>query len=311
MPSADPVADERVAAVRDFNRFFARRIGVLREGLLDTVHPLPDARVLFELGRRAPLAVTDLRATLDIDAGFLSRLLGRLEAAGLVRREHAPGDGRRRVVVLTGAGQAAFEDLDARSAGANAELLRPLPEPTQRRLLAGMTAVRAALEPARAPDAPVLRAPRPGDLGWIVERHGALYAAEYGWDASFETLVAGIVSAFATGHDPARERAWIADLGGERAGCVMCVAGDAPAEAKLRLLLVEPWARGAGVGAALVGACLTFARERGYARMTLWTNDILVEARRLYERAGFALESEAPHRAFGHDLVEQTWGLAL
>ena len=304
------VADAEVDALRAFNRYYTRRIGVLEDGLLGTAHPLPRARVLYELGKRRGGADTsELRRELGLDAGYLSRLVSGLEQDGLVARDRDPGDGRRQRVRLTATGEAAFADLDARSAGANRELLNGVPAPARRRLAAALATARAALEDA-APDVR-LRVPVPGDLGWIVERHGALYAAEYGWDASFEALCAGIVAAFAAGHDPARERAWIADVAGERAGCVLCVDAGEPGTAKLRLLLVEPWARGLGVGGRLIDAVLAFAREAGYARIVLWTNDVLHDARRLYERAGFELAASAPHHAFGHDLVEQTWAREL
>jgi DNA-binding MarR family transcriptional regulator/GNAT superfamily N-acetyltransferase len=305
-----PVADPEVAALRDFNRFYTRRIGVLQDGLLGTAHPLPQARVLYELGRRPDgVDTSDLRRELGLDAGYLSRMLARLEQDGLVVRARDPADGRRLRVRLTAAGGAAFADLDARSAAAGRRLLDDVPAPARRRLAAALATARAALED-RAPDVR-LRTPEAGDLGWIVERHGALYAREHGWDASFEALCAGIVAAFAARHDPARERAWIADVAGERAGCVLCVDAGEPATARLRLLLVEPWARGLGIGGRLVDAVLAFARAAGYERVILWTNDVLHDARRLYERAGFALVAEAPHHAFGHDLVEQTWSLEL
>ncbi len=296
-------AAERIDAVRAFNRLYTRRLGLVRGGLVKTPHPLAEARVLYELGRNGPMETTELRATLDVDAGQLSRLLGRLEAEGLLEREPSPGDARRRRVTLTPLGEDAFATLDRRTVEQVGELLDALPEASQERLIEALGDVRGALEPRGAV---TLRGPRPGDLGWLVERHGVLYAREYGWDESFERLVAGIAAAY----DPAADRAWIAELDGRRAGCVLCVHQDADT-AKLRTLLVEPEARGHGIGARLVDAVIAHARERGYAELTLWTNDILGAARRIYERAGFALVSQAPHRAFGHDLVEQTWSLTL
>jgi DNA-binding MarR family transcriptional regulator/GNAT superfamily N-acetyltransferase len=302
--------EDRVAAVRAFNRFYTARIGVLREGLLDTRHPLPEARVLFEVGAQATDDLGDLRARLDVDAGYLSRLLGRLEDRGLVVRERVAGDARRRRARLTAAGRRAFATLDRRSGDQIAALLSGLRDEEQRRLLGAMGAVEGLLGERRRPRAWLLRPPRIGELGWIVQRHGALYAAEYGWDAGFEALVARVVADYAQRHDPAREAAWIAEVDGEAAGCVLCVADDA-ATARLRLLLVEPHARGLGIGGRLVDECVGFARRAGYRELVLWTNDVLVDARRLYERAGFRLVRSEAHRSFGHDLVGQDWALDL
>jgi DNA-binding MarR family transcriptional regulator/GNAT superfamily N-acetyltransferase len=301
---------DAVARVRAFNRFYTRVIGVLTDGLLRTPYSLTESRVIFELAQRGSAEVVQLRKDLGIDAGYLSRMLGRFEAAGLVTRVAAAGDARRQVVALTPAGRAVFDTLDTRSAGDVTALLAPLDDRSRARLLAAMSAVQGLLsDPAPgAPAAVTLREPGPGDLGWVVARHGALYAAEYGWDASFEALVARVVADFAGHHDGAgRERAWIADLDGTPVGCVFCVRGPDDDTAKLRLLLVEPHARGYGVGARLVDACVAFAREAGYRRLTLWTNDVLVAARRLYERAGFTLAEREPHHSFGHDLVGEVW----
>ena len=305
-----PVAEDRVAAVRAFNRFYTARIGVLGDGLLRTPHSLTEARVLYELGQREVTEVADLRREMDIDAGFLSRLLARLERQGLVARGQSPSDARRRLVRLTEEGTAAFAELDRRSAEEIGALLEALSEDDQRRLVGSMDAVREVLTHAPATPGFVLRGPRPGDLGWIVQRHGALYAQEYGWDESFEALVAQIVAEYARDHDPRREAAWIAEVDGEPAGCVLCVRREEDV-AQLRLLLVDPRARGRGIGARLIEECLRFAQRAGYRRITLWTNDVLHEARRLYERAGFELVESAPHHSFGHDLIEQTWARAL
>jgi DNA-binding MarR family transcriptional regulator/N-acetylglutamate synthase-like GNAT family acetyltransferase len=307
-----PPAD-RVAAVRAFNRFYTTRIGVLREGLHDTPHSLAEARVLFELGRNGPAEVADLRRTLAIDAGHLSRLLARLDAAGLVVREPSENDARRRRVRLTTQGDQAYATLDQRSAAEIQALLDGLPEPDQRRLVAAMDVVNRLLDnrtDQRPPAAYVLREPEPGDLGWIVQRHGALYAHEYGWDQTFEALVARIVADFAQHRDPKRERAWIAEVGGAPAGSVLCARRD-ERTAQLRLLLVEPAARGLGIGARLVEECVRFARRAGYEEIALWTNDVLHAARRIYQRAGFTLVEEEPHHSFGHDLVGQTWARPL
>lgn len=312
MPAAtasDTAAD--VAAIRAFNRFYTARVGALRDGLLATAHPLPEARVLYELGQVESIDFADLRRTLDLDAGYLSRLLARLEDQRLVRRERAPDDGRRQRVGLTGTGEDAYRTLDRRSAAEIATLLDGLGDDDRRRLLDALQTVRAILAGAPEPRAFVLRDPRPGDYGWVVQRHGALYAREYGFDASFEALVARVIADYANRHDPERERAWIAEASGRPVGAIFCMRRD-ERTAQLRCLLVEPSARGMGVGRALVEACVAFARDAGYAEIVLWTNDVLVEARRLYERAGFALARAEPHASFGRDdLVGEDWTLTL
>ncbi len=302
--------EDRVAAVRSFNRFYTARIGVLRDGLLHTPHSLTEARVLYELGQRDVTEVADLRRELDIDAGFLSRLLARLQSNGLVERERSTDDARRQRIRLTEEGVAAFAELDRRSADEIGAVLDALSEDDQKRLVAAMDTVHDVLTQAPPATGFVLRSPRPGDLGWIVQRHGALYAQQYAWDEGFEALVARIVADYAHDHDPRREAAWIAEVDGEPAGCVLCVRREDDV-AQLRLLLVDPRARGRGIGARLIEECLRFAKRAGYRRITLWTNDVLHEARRLYERAGFELVESAPHHSFGHDLVEQTWARDL
>jgi GNAT superfamily N-acetyltransferase len=254
--------------------------------------------------------VTDLRAELDIDAGYLSRILTRFEAAGLVIRERSPDDGRRQLIRLTATGRMAFRTLDSRSAEEVRELLAPLTNREQRRLLEAMATIRQILGPRRREPSIELRPPRSGDLGWVVRRHGVLYAEEYGWDESFEALVARIVADYVDHRDPGREAAWIAELDGEPVGCVFCVKREEKV-AQLRLLLVEPEARGRGVGRRLVDECLRFARAAGYEEMVLWTNDVLDAARRIYERTGFELKEEEPHHSFGHDLVAQIWWRSL
>jgi len=300
-----------IAQVRSFNRFYTRAIGVLESGLLHTPHTLAEARVLYELGQAETVEVAELRGRMAIDAGQLSRLLARLEAQDLVARQRSSRDSRRQVARLTAAGRDAQRELDRRSGEATGAQLAALAPAEQHRLVGALGEVRRLLDAPARPRAVGLRAPRAGELGWIVERHGARYAEEFGWDASFEALVARIVADFAAGHDPAREAAWIAAADGRPAGCVLCVAGD-ERTARLRLLLVEPWARGLGLGARLVDACLAFARGAGYAGMTLWTNDPLVAARRIYERAGFTLHHEGePQDAFGQRMREQTWSRPL
>jgi DNA-binding MarR family transcriptional regulator/predicted N-acetyltransferase YhbS len=308
MITADPLA-ERAEALRAFSRFYTAVIGALQEGLLDTRHSLTEARVLFELGRRGEMDVADLRVELGLDPGYLSRIRARLERDGLVTRDRAEGDRRRHVIDLTERGRQEFELLDGRSAEQARAFVGRLSEDDQRRLVSALASARELLTGAE-PGEIVLRPPEPGDLGWVVERHGSLYAAEYGWDASFEALVARIVADFAGGADPACERAWIADANGTRAGSVLCTRRDAHT-AQLRLLLVEPAFRGRGLGGQLVEECMAFAREAGYRRIALWTNDVLAGARRIYQRAGFTLDAEEPYTGFGHELVSQTWSMEL
>jgi DNA-binding MarR family transcriptional regulator/N-acetylglutamate synthase-like GNAT family acetyltransferase len=297
--------------VRGFNRFYTRVLGLLRPDLAGSPFGLTEARVLFELAHGDEVAVSDLRRELDLDAGYLSRILSGFTAAGLVAREQAASDGRRQVVRLTSDGQRAFAELDRLQAGAIDALLAPLNDSQRTELVAAMDQIRRVLDGHPRRTGLVLRAPEPGDLGWVVERHGARYAAEYGWDAAFEALVARIVAEFAERHDTKREAAWIAELDGERVGCVFCTAADTPDTAQLRLLLVEPSARGSGVGTRLVDDCLRFAKRSGYSRITLWTNDVLLAARRIYERAGFTCDRREPHHSFGHDLVGEYWSRAL
>jgi DNA-binding MarR family transcriptional regulator/GNAT superfamily N-acetyltransferase len=303
------VPPERIDAVRAFNRFYTTLIGVVREGLLETPYSLTEGRVIFELGRGDVHEVVALRRSLDLDAGYLSRILSRFETDGLVRRGRAPGDARRQVVGLTDQGQEVRRDLDARSGEQIGLMLSALAEDDQRRLVGAMGTIESVLGDRPRPPAYVLRPLGPGDLGWVVQRHGALYAAEYGFDASFEALVARIVADYQDGRG-AGDAAWIAEVAGEPAGCVFCVRED-ERTARLRLLLVEPGARGLGIGRRLVEECVRFAGRAGYAELVLWTNDVLADARRIYRHAGFELVEEGPHRSFGHDLVEQTWRLAL
>jgi DNA-binding MarR family transcriptional regulator/GNAT superfamily N-acetyltransferase len=301
---------ERVADVRAFNRFYTGVIGVLQEGLLSTPYTLTEARVLFELAHGDAAEVVDLRRVLGLDAGYLSRILARFEADGLVRRSRSAADARRQVIELTDAGRELQADLDRRSDAQIAELIGALGEADQRRLLGAMATIRELLGARQPAKLVVLRPPAPGDLGWVVQRHGAIYAREFGWDESFEALVARVVADYAAGHDPRREAAWIAEVDGAPVGCVMCVRRD-DATAQLRLLLVEPTARGLGVGSRLVEECLRFARRAGYQRIMLWTYDATVDAHRIYQRMGFTLDEEKKAHAFGHDMVEETWARDL
>jgi DNA-binding MarR family transcriptional regulator/GNAT superfamily N-acetyltransferase len=302
--------DETVSAVRRFNRYYTNVIGALGEGHLDTPFTLTEARVLYELAQHEARDVVRLRRELGLDAGYVTRILTRFERDGLITRRRSETDARRLVVSLTKAGRGTFATLNRRANRDVSRLIAPLTLPERGQLRDSLATVRTLLDRDERAGEVLLRSPGPGDLGWIVARNAELYTAEYGWDASYEVLVARIVADFAASQDPAVERAWIADVMGLRAGCVMCVRANEQT-AKLRLLLVEPAFRGLGVGRRLVDACVTFARDAGYGRMTLWTQSILTAARRIYDVAGFELVASAPHRSFGADLVEETWELDL
>jgi DNA-binding MarR family transcriptional regulator/GNAT superfamily N-acetyltransferase len=302
--------EDQAVAIRAFNRFWTNHMGVLDAGLLDTRFSLTEARVLFELGHTAETDMLRLRHELRIDAGYLSRIVKRFERDGLVEASSSAADGRRRVLRLTDAGRVAFEDLDARSTNQATSMQSGLTDVGRRRLVAAMATIRELLEPPSGPSAIVIRPPIVGDFGWVVHRHGVIYAQEYGWDESFEALVARVVAEYVERRDAATENAWIAEVDGEPAGCVFCVK-ETDDTARLRLLLVEPSARGRGIGGRLVTECLGFARRAGYSKVTLWTNDVLLSARRIYEAAGFRLVKEEPHHSFGRDLVGQDWLLEL
>jgi DNA-binding MarR family transcriptional regulator/GNAT superfamily N-acetyltransferase len=302
--------DAAVAAVRAFNRFYTNMIGLLRGKYLDTPYSLTEARILFELAQRDASEVADLRRTVDIDAGYLSRILARFESDGLIGRQRSAADGRRQVIRLTEAGRSVVGGLDARSAAQTREMLAVVRDDDRRRLLDAMRVITGVLSGSPQPRGYLLLAPEPGDLGWVVQRNGAVYAEEFGWDATYEALVARIVADYVDHRDPECEAAWIAEVDGTRAGCVFCVRENATT-ARLRLLLVEPWARGLGIGSRLVEEVLRFARRAGYSDITLWTNDVLVDARRIYQRAGFTLDNEKPHHSFGQDLVGQDWSRRL
>ncbi len=303
--------DHRVAAVRRFNRFYTRQIGLLQESYLKSQFSLSQVRVLYELAHRERPTATELGRELGLDPGYLSRILRLFERRGLLKRTLSKADGRQSHLFLTARGQAAFAPLNTRSREEIGSMLRALRARDQIRLVDSMHAIEGVLGAQPEKKVPYLLRPhRPGDMGWVVSRHGALYAQEYGWDETFEALVAGIVKKFIEHYDPRKERCWIAEKDGEPVGSVFVVKQSATV-AKLRLMLVEPKARGLGIGARLVDECVRFAGQTGYGKITLWTNSVLRAARRIYKEAGFRLIRQERHRSFGHDLVGETWDLKL
>jgi DNA-binding MarR family transcriptional regulator/GNAT superfamily N-acetyltransferase len=308
MPDYENAFDRRVEVVRRFNRFWTRRIGVLQEGYLESPFSLTGVRVLFELAHREETSASELGEELGLDAGYLSRLLRGFEEDGLIHKRPSEADGRRSILRITERGRETFAPLDARSRGDIGAMLGSLSVADQERLVGAMRTLEGLLS---EPEGPYLLRPHAsGDMGWVVQRHGILYAREYGWDERFEALVAEIVAQFIQEYDPRRERCWIAERDGENLGCVFLVK-QSQEIAKLRLLLVEPHARGLGIGTRLVEECIRFARQAGYLKVTLWTNDVLHAARIIYQGVGFRLAHEDPHHSFGHDLVGQTWELEL
>lgn len=301
----------RIDAVRRFNRFYTRRIGALQPGFLGSPFPLPQARVLYELGRRGDTTASELGAELDLDLGYLSRLLQGLRRQGLVQGEASKQDARRVRLGLTARGRRAYQSLDARSREEVAGMLAKLAAPEQARLVGALQAVEKVLEEDSPSETPVtLRGHRPGDMGWVVQAHGRLYFEEYGWDERFEALVAGIASDFVKNFDKERERCWIAEMGGEPVGSVFVVK-QSRTVAKLRLLIVEPRARGHGLGRRLVEECIAFARAKGYRKLVLWTQSNLAAARKIYADTGFKRVKRQPHQEFGVKLLGEYWELAL
>jgi DNA-binding MarR family transcriptional regulator/GNAT superfamily N-acetyltransferase len=301
----------QVAAVRAFNRFYTKRIGALNEGLLRSPFSLTEMRVLYELAHREGPTAGELADDLGLDAGYLSRILRSFAALGLLARAPSAEDGRRRNLALTEKGRKTFAPYDQRSSEEVKALLAALLPADRRRLVEAMRTIERLLTPApRAPGRVLLRPARSGELGWIVHRHGALYAEEYGWGEQFESIVARIASDFLARHDPSRERCWVAEIDGELVGSVLLVRKSA-AVAKLRLLLVEPSARGLGLGKRLVRECVDFARSAGYAKVVLWTNARLDAARAIYEKTGFRLIRSEPSEIFGPSDTEQSWELIL
>jgi DNA-binding MarR family transcriptional regulator/GNAT superfamily N-acetyltransferase len=305
------LAESHTELIRSFNRFYTKQLGLLREGLLKTPFSLTQARVLYEIGRRPGLPSTRLIEELNLDPGYLSRLLKSFEKQGLVQRSNSKDDRRVHQLSLTDKGRAEFRRLDARSQVQIGKMLSGMSGSQRERLVSSMATIRELLDPsAEVAQGFVIRTHQPGDIGWIVGLHGERYAQDYQWDSSFEGLVAEIAGGFLRNFDQRRERCWVAERNGERLGCVFLIK-QSKTVAKLRLLIVEPSARGLGIGTRLVNECIAFARQSGYRKLTLWTNDVLHAARRIYERVGFRLVREEKHHSFGHDLVGQFWELRL
>lgn len=305
------VSKQEIAALREFNRFYTGRLGVLNEGLLDSPFSLAEVRVMYELDAHGPAMPSELADRLGMDRGYLSRLIARLDGQGLLKSQVSKTDRRSRMVSLTRKGKVTFTRLEAKSQAQAAELIAPMDSRGRRGLMSALREMRRALGDAGiAPSPIVLRGHRPGDIGLVTQRHGELYAHEYGWDEHFEALVAGILSRYIAEFKPARERGWIAERDGEFIGCVFLMQKDADT-AQLRMLLVEPAARGTGLGRTLVDECIRFARQCGYRKMVLWTNSQLGAARHIYQSQGFQLVREEPHDAFGDGSVGQYWELDL
>jgi DNA-binding MarR family transcriptional regulator/GNAT superfamily N-acetyltransferase len=308
------ILDDRITRIRAFNRFFTRQIGVLREGLLHSPYSLTEARIMYELAYHGDRLASALGRELGLDQGYLSRILAKFEAEGLIEKVRSESDGRAWLLSLTDQGRKVFEPLDRRSRDEVAEMLGALNEDDQKRMLDAMRTIQSLLDQhhgLKYAEPFFLRAHESGDMGWITHRHGVLYTREYGWDERFEALVAQICADFINNFDPQKEYCWIAEMNGEMVGSVVLAKGDEPGVAKLRLLLVEANARGYGLGTRLVEECIRFAKRKGYKKIKLWTNSILVEARHIYQKTGFTLVASEPHHSFGHDLVGETWELPL
>jgi len=302
---------QHVEAVRRFNRFYTKQIGVLHERLLRSPFSLTEARVIYELAHHEKSTATELSNELGLDAGYLSRLLRSFKKRGLIHKQPSQTDGRQNLLSLTEQGEEAFAMLNARSRSEVAAMMSVFSASDQNRLVKAMHTIEGLLGAQPERKIPYLLRPhQPGDMGWVVHRHGMLYAEEYGWDEMFEALVASIVAKFIQHYNPKQERCWMAEMDGEIVGSVFLVKKSRTV-AQLRLLLVEPKARGLGIGTRLVGECIRFARRVGYRKIVLWTNSVLDAARHLYEEAGFRLVHEEPHHSFGHDLIGQTWELKL
>ena len=300
---------QRVAAVRRFNRFYTQHLGVLHDGWLQSPFTLAEARVLYEMHQRGSTTATDIGRALDLDAGYLSRILRRFHKLGLIRKAVSPDDARQSLLSLTARGQKAYAPLEIRTKREIGAMLGRLHPPEQDRLISAMRAVETMVAPApQAQSEIVLRQPKPGDLGWVVARHAELYAREYGWAENFEGICAQIVADFVSKYDPKRERCWIAEMDGQNVGCVFLVK-DTETVARLRLLLVDPGARGRGLGTKLTDECVRFARACGYRGITLWTHSVLTAARHIYQQAGFRLTSSEKRKSFGQDVVSEYWDM--
>ena len=308
---AENQLNKSVASVRRFNRFYTKRIGLLNQGLLETRFSLTQARIIFELAQHEQSTASDLVKELDIDPGYLSRILSAFEKDSLIEKIRSKSDSRRWLLKLTAKGRKSFSELNDRASQEVKALLQSLSGEEQHRLLNAMHTIGDVLGAEPEPTAPYLLRPhRPGDIGWITHRHGVLYAEEYGFDETFEALVAEILARFIQSHDPKRERIWIAERDGKQIGSVM-IADAGNQVAQLRLLLVEPKARGKGIGTRLIDECIDFSKRNGYQKIKLWTQSILMKARHLYSKAGFELVEEKPHTSFGHDLIAEIWELQL
>ncbi|WP_298932287.1 helix-turn-helix domain-containing GNAT family N-acetyltransferase [uncultured Ramlibacter sp.] len=305
------VTPAQVQAVRGFNRFYTQRIGVL-DPYLDSELSLTEVRVLYELAHRDQPTASELGRDLALNAGYLSRILRRFESRGWLARAPSPADARQSLLKLTAAGHAFFAPLQQRSRDEAAALLEGLPPPDRKRLVDAMATLRQLLDAqAQTPQTVVLREPRPGDMGWVVQQHGEIYAREYGWNMEFEGLVAGVAATFVKNFQSEWERCWIAEVDGERAGSVFVVRKSATV-AQLRLLILTPQARGHGLGARLTDECIAFARAKGYRKMVLWTNANLTAARAIYAKRGFLCTQSEPYTGYGgHKLVGETWELKL
>jgi DNA-binding MarR family transcriptional regulator/GNAT superfamily N-acetyltransferase len=301
----------QVDAVRRFNRFYTRRIGVLPEGYLGMPYSLAEARIVWELGHAGEATATALGRDLELDLGYLSRLLQGLRRRGLVQAERSPEDGRQSLLALTDKGRKSYAALDARSREDMARMLAPLSSSSRHELAGAMRRIEKILDGKKTQKPKItLRGHRPGDMGWVIQRHGEIYWNEYGWDERFEALVAGVARDFIEDFDPARERCWIAELDGEAVGSVFLVKKNA-STAKLRLLILDPRARGLGLGQRLVGECIAFAREKGYRKLVLWTQANLTAARAIYRKQGFTLVKSEAHRSFGAKLTGEYWAKKL
>lgn len=307
------IHDHRVAAVRRFNRFYTREIGTLQQGLLKSKFSLTEVRILYEVANRENPTATEIGRELRMDAGYLSRLLVKLEKAGLLERVTSEADGRASHLRLTPAGRTEFTNLTFLANSEVSTMLGRLNEQKQRLLVDSMRNIESVLEPVPEQKEPyLLRSHQPGDMGWVVHRHGVLYAQEYGWDERFEALVARIAADFVDHFEPKKERCWIAERAGEIVGSVFLVQDpEHVGVAKLRLLLIEPSARGLGLGQRLVDECTKFARQAGYSKITLWTNNVLLAARHIYAKAGYQRVGQEAHESFGHSMISETWELVL